>query len=234
MKKYSNYISEKFRASNETIIVDAPNNKDELFELIKKTCNKKSLDNGILDISHIDLSKITDFTGLFKQTTFKKIILRNCDLSNVDNTSDMFFYCENLEEVDLTNTNLHISYAFGMFENCEKLKIIKGLNELKTEKLENATRMFAYCKSLEEIDLSNWDFSNLEVAASMFKDCKNLQKINLHNLKDSSLRDIRFMFKNCESLQYIDFGDFKPRLLTKQTQMFVNTPKLKKPAWYSK
>ena len=43
-----------------------------------------------------------------------------------------------------------------MFNNCHKLKIIKGLNKFKTNEVTSMTSMFAYCKELEELDLTNF------------------------------------------------------------------------------
>ena len=47
-----------------------------------------------------------------------------------------------------------------MFNKCQKLKEIKGINQFKTSKVSIMKSMFQDCYELENLDLSNFDTSN--------------------------------------------------------------------------
>ena len=73
----------------------------------------------------------------------------------------MFNTCSELEYLDLSNFNTsNVTNMEFMFNECYKLKEIKGLNNFNTSKVTNMSLMFRYCSKLEYIDLSNFNTSN--------------------------------------------------------------------------
>ena len=48
-----------------------------------------------------------------------------------------------------------------MFNECKKLKEIKGINKFNTNKVNNMKAMFQLCNEIEYLDLSNFDTSNV-------------------------------------------------------------------------
>ena len=50
-----------------------------------------------------------------------------------------------------------------LFNNCNNLKEIKGLNNFITNKVTDIQSMFQSCFKLEYIDLSNFDTSNVTI-----------------------------------------------------------------------
>ena len=48
-----------------------------------------------------------------------------------------------------------------MFNECNKLKEIKGLNKFNTSKVTSMSGMFQECNELENIDLTNFDADNV-------------------------------------------------------------------------
>ena len=68
-----------------------------------------------------------------------------------------------------------------MFNNCHKLKEIKGINNFNTSKIINMTTMFQDCYEVEYVDLSNFNISNVYSIVDMFNICINLKEIKLIN-----------------------------------------------------
>ena len=48
-----------------------------------------------------------------------------------------------------------------MFNNCYKLKEIKGIDKFNTYRVTNMNSMFQECNKLENLDLSNFNTSNV-------------------------------------------------------------------------
>ena len=61
--------------------------------------------------------------------------------------------------------------------------------------------MFNYCSQLTELDLSNFDTSNVTNMYDMFAWCSSLTELDLSNFDISKVTDIRSMFYNCNSLR---------------------------------
>ena len=68
-----------------------------------------------------------------------------------------------------------------MFNECYKLKEIKGINKFITDKVTNMKSMFQKCNELEYLDLSNFDSSNVIDISYMFMGCKKLKEIKGSN-----------------------------------------------------
>ena len=74
-----------------------------------------------------------------------------------------------------------------MFYNCNNLKKI-DVSKFNSSKCETIYGMFQDCKSITEIDMINWDMSNLKYDNDyckgnpidcLFYNCKNLKKIKI-------------------------------------------------------
>ena len=69
----------------------------------------------------------------------------------------------------------------GMFNECHKLKEIKGINKFNTDKVSNMRAMFQECNELENLDLSNFNTSNVTDMQNMFFNCYTLKYLNILN-----------------------------------------------------
>ena len=76
---------------------------------------------------------------------------------------------------------------------------------LKINTLEN---FFKDKTNVLEVDLSEFDASEVTSMNSMFFDCKNLRNIIFGNINTSSLIDMHSTFSGCESLYSIDLSNF--------------------------
>ena len=80
----------------------------------------------------------------------------------ITDLNKFFEKCVNIIFLDLSNFNTsNVTNMKYMFNNCNKLKEIKGINNLITNKVESMEGMFSLCNEIEFLDLSNWDTSNV-------------------------------------------------------------------------
>ena len=88
MKEIKTYIIEKLKVSvrSTTKSVLIPRTTEELRKMIKDEISKNGLD---CSLNHIDVSKITDMSGLFYKSKFNGDI-SNWDVSNVEHMDGMF------------------------------------------------------------------------------------------------------------------------------------------------
>lgn len=133
----------------------------------------------------------------------------------------------NITEVvikDGATTNTY-SCLFYDFRNLER---IKGLSNLRLKgnslRSEDASNMFLRCYKLEEIDLSEFDFSNITDMSGMFSDCSSLKKINLGNNFDSRrVKYLNNMFSGCSSLYDIEYENIDFDSAIRTDRMFYLT-----------
>ena len=102
--------------------------------------------------------------------------LEHLNTSNSTNMAQIFYGCNSIKELDLSN--------------------------FETSNVENMASMFYGCKSIRELDLSSFETSNVENMAQMFYGCKSLETIyagagwNTENVKDGT-----GIFMDCNSLK---------------------------------
>ena len=157
MKSIINYINEKLKINSQDIDLGYkyfPKDQYELRELISDHILAQAKETHTsVDLSDIDVSKITDMSKLFYKFDYlEKINVSGWDISNV----------ETLES------------CFGEMKN---LKEINGLDDWDLSKVKNINAMFYKCKSLTKLDLSGWDTKSVTSMDAVFSYCENLKEI---------------------------------------------------------
>ena len=61
--------------------------------------------------------------------------------------------------------------------------------------------MFSGCSSLQSIDSSSFNTTNVENMSEMFYECSSLQSIDLSSFNTTNVKNIRYMFCDCSSLK---------------------------------
>jgi surface protein len=85
------------------------------------------------------------------------------------------------------------------FDNSNNEIILNWYNPLETTNC-----MFRDCNKITEIDLSNFDDSNLLTMHYMFHGCSSIRSINMSHLKTPKLTDMGSLFRLCTSLKSIN------------------------------
>ena len=89
------------------------------------------------------------------------------------------------------------------------------------------TGLFAELYSLEDIDISNFDTSNVTNMSELFNYDSNLTTITgLNNFDTSKVTDMSRMFSGCSSLESVDLSSFNTSKVTDMSGMFIGCSSL--------
>ena len=69
--------------------------------------------------------------------------------------------------------------------------------------------MFADCKSLAYLNISNFKTPIVTLPDNMFNDCESLKILDFSNFDSNNAIDIGNMFENCKNLEYINLKNYK-------------------------
>ena len=146
----------------------------------------------------------------------KKLNLSNFYCPKVSDIFYMFSGCKDLTSLDLSNFNPSSTIKTNyMFNNCENLLFL-NLSNWKTSSSDMGN-MFSNCTKLKTLDISNIITSSTGTMQSMFSGCENLVSLDLSNFDCSSVSRIDNMFKNCKSLIYLNLNSFEITTKMKKT-----------------
>lgn len=156
---------------------------------IKTAIEKKGVDVGDITIDKyaekIDLieqgggsgGKIKVKEGIcLSGSTFTTFDASNWDWSNVYDCSYMFNGCEKVETI----TGLNISDVYKIdsaFANCKKLTDVSFVEKWNCKGITTYYQTFQSCNMITKVDLSNWDFSNATTVSYMFGYCYALKEV---------------------------------------------------------
>lgn len=109
------------------------------------------------------------FAGCTSLQTFSGI--EYCNTTNVTNMAHMFEGCYiGWTELNLTNFNTHnVENMAAMFKDCSMTQL--DISMFTTERVTDMSEMFSGCTSLQDLDITNFDLSNVVSLTNM---CSNL------------------------------------------------------------
>ena len=157
-----------------------------------------------LDLTNFNSHIVTNMSFMFSKCNKLKEIkgINKLNTSKVIDMKAMFQQCSVVEYLDLSNFNTdNVNNMSYMFNECHKLKEIKGINNFNTSKVTDMSRMFQACDIIEYLDLSNFNTANVTNMYHMFKKCINLKYLNLLNFSINCNTENMFSFiakKNCQ------------------------------------
>ena len=77
------------------------------------------------------------------------------------------------------------------------------------------SRMFYNCSSLESIDLSSFNTTNVKDMRCLFSDCSSLKSIDLSSFNTTNANNMSWMFNNCSSLKKEKVKVYDKKILDK-------------------
>ena len=125
----------------------------------------------------------------------------------------------NLESVDLNLISIGNNSTKEMFQNCSKLKNI-NLNNFDTSNITDMSGMFYNCNLLSNLNVSNFNTSNVIDMASMFYGCTSLTALDLSNFNTSNVTSMTGMFYSCNNLSTLDLSSFDTSNVIEMSFMF--------------
>ena len=126
------------------------------------------------------------------------------------------------EEVTITgleylDTGLVTSMS-QMFYNCKVEEL--NISDFNTSNVTNIQSMFNGCNSLTSLDLSNFNISKVTNMYFMFNGCSSMTELNISNFNTGNVTSMYAMFNNCNSLKSIDVSNFDTSKVTIMQSMF--------------
>lgn len=210
-----------------------------------------------LDVSGLDTSQVTDMDAMFAVCiNLTNIPVSNFNTSKVKDMHSMFDSCFKLQSLDLSMfdtsnvtdfgymfsgdkvmSTLHLTDNFvtekakdisGIFNDCEKLSNI-NVSNWNVSNVTSTEKAFANNFLLKSLDLSNWDMSNCENSQMMFYSDTALTSIgNTSNWNVSKITTTHYMFEGCSKLQSLNTSKWVFSNLTNADSMFSNCQVLTK------
>ena len=158
------------------------------------------------DLSKWDTSNVTGMAEMFGDTGLINIgDLSKWDTSNVTNMANMFKATKFTNIGDLSKWNTaKVTDMSLMFSRASKLTNIGDLGQWDTHNVTNMRNMFDQASNLTNVgDLSNWNTDKVTDVSYMFNDNEALHNLNISNWNLSNLTNEK---ANKKSLEYI-FAD---------------------------
>lgn len=140
-----------------------------------------------LNLSKWDVSKVVTMSGMFQSVgSIGKMMLTtigdttNWDTSSCTDMKSMFQLCSNLQSINAENWDVSkVTNMATMFQSCTSLTSIGNTANWDTASCTTMAEMFSPCASIKELNLSNFDTSNVVIMYRMFDGMTALEKIAL-------------------------------------------------------
>jgi len=137
-------------------------------------------------------------------------------LDSTDNTA--YYYAES-EKVYL-NTDSSKMFFSEIVEQKIRNVLDIDLSNFNTSNVTNMSYMFAEMFNLTSLDISNFDTSKVTNMHAMFYKMSNLTTLNLSNFNTSKVTDMGFMFATTPKLTTLDLSSFDTSQVTNMEAMF--------------
>lgn len=149
------------------------------------------------------------------------IVVRNCYFNKLNN---IFNWIIGTTSITLENCTTNNFVMNGMFNQCIDLQSISM--SFNTNQVTSLAGTYAACITIENIDLSELDFTNLQSMMDTFNSCYKLKSIIFPSTKTTNLKDMSLMLANCHVLEEIDFACFDTSNVTDARSVFAGCTKL--------
>lgn len=216
------FLSEKYQfIKNQNLITDKTVIADDIDHLKYLVRKEIRLRGNQCDLNYIDVSQITDMTGLFERLDFNGNISK-WNVSNVENMSNIFSNSQ--FNGDISNWDVsNVKYMANFFKNSSFSGDISNWN---VSNVEDMSGMFF--GSEFNGNISKWDVYNVENMTDMF--CVSKFNGNISKWDVSNVLKMRQIFYDSEFNN--DLSDWRPYKLNMLFKMFDGA-KCLIPYWFN-
>lgn len=146
-------------------------------------------------IGEWDVSRVSNFSRLFKDLTHFNEPLNDWDVSSATNMAEMFVSCQWFDQ-PLNKWDVgKVTDMGGMFFECQGFN--QPLHKWDVSKVTDMGIMFYQCSEFNQ-PLNNWNVGKVKFMESMFMNCFDFdQPLNRWNV--SKVQNMDDMFNGCES-----------------------------------
>ena len=189
--------------------------------------NKNRIEKVVFDASFAAARPTSCFCWFAGCTELKTIEgIEYLNTENVVNMKSMFYGCNNLTTLDVSNFNTkNVTDMRTMFYRCNNLTTL-DISNFNTQNVTEMGWMFAFCNSLTTLNASNFDTQNVTDMGSMFYECNNLTTLDVSKFDTKKVTDMGWMFFNCGSLASLNISSFDTKNVTDMGLMFYKCKNL--------
>ncbi|MBR0383210.1 MAG: DUF285 domain-containing protein, partial [Eubacteriaceae bacterium] len=112
--------------------------------------------------------------------------------------------------------NSNSGYMFSNF----KILIDLDVSQFDTSNVHDMDSMFSYCSALSSLDVSHFDTSKVTNMRKMFESSHGFTNLDLSNFDTSNVTDMKSMFGYCSNLTELDLSNFDTSKVTNMSGMF--------------
>lgn len=160
----------------------------------------------------------------------KAVIDRSFSQASPTSTNCWFYEMYNLETIEglrYLDTS-EVTDMSWMFWDCGSLTNL-DVSNFDTSNVEYMSGMFGYYNKesmLTSLDVSGFDTSKVRYMYSMFQNCSQLTSLDVSHFNTSNVRDMNWMFYDCNSLTSLDVSNFDTSKVTSMKYTFFNCKNL--------
>ena len=181
-----------------------------------------------IDMSVFRNCNITNSSSVFSTCKKLKTIanIGNLNISKADGMSYLFYECNALTQLDLSNWDTsNIQYMISTFNGCTNLTEL-NCSTWNTGKVYNLQLAFLNCKSLETIPVRDWDTRSVMYMDKTFMNCTSLVNLDVSKWDTSKVVELSNTFYCCSSLKTLDVSKWKTSNVLRANSLFGGCEKL--------
>ena len=151
----------------------------------------------------------------------KALDMTTWDVSNVQDMSRMFYYCNLLGTVGCADwIPSSVTDMSWMFAYCTELLKVE-VDRWDTGSVEDMSYMFYGCDAMKRLDIADWDTSSVINMSHMFDGCTGIRILDLGNWDTGNVEDMSYMFYKCSILEAPDISAWDVSSLRTASCMFL-------------
>ena len=127
-----------------------------------------------------------------------------------------------LNKIYNSDVELMANVGLSYYSSLENL----DLSSFNTSNVTTMERIFSYCSSLTSLDLSSFNTLNVTNMSNMFSNCSSLTSLDISGFNTSKVTDMSNMFSSCSSLTSLDLNNFNTSKVTNMDAMFAGCSSL--------
>ena len=188
-----------------------------------KPAQEKDCLETIEGLEKLDTCSTTNMNSMFWNcNNLKQVDLSNLKTSNVSDMGSMFSMCHSLKKADLASFNTeNVTNMSRMFKKCFNLNHI-DLGGFSTKKVTDMCKMFWFCRSLTSLTFPESFYTyNVTDMNSMFSRCSSISKLNLSMFDTSNVTDMSWMFYDLPNVESLELENFDTSKVTNMRRMFT-------------
>lgn len=252
----ANMQEKEITPTKEIQIVEPDRNYDGLSKVIvDKIPDEYIIPSGNLEINQNGTFDVTDKVNAIVNVPEKKLGTKTITTNgaykavddNLDGYSEVEVATSGVDINDYINNSLERGYGHNIGSWCDLIKKLPPINfngttcnsmfqgytgveldlsNFNTSNVTDMNNMFFNCSSLTELDLSGFNTSNVTSMYGIFFNCSSLTSLDLSNFDTSKITSLNACFQQCSSLENLNLSNFNISKVTSMNNTFRDCKKI--------